>query len=464
MKRWHLLELFVLLIGFIGVYGCKQVKTNAPVQEAFEPAIPDPVSLVAGNLTFNISDLEEKINQSLSTTLVHEDTFEGNAGEAWKLWVERTGPVRIRYENRRVYFSAPLQVWYSNPINLHKRENRKSRPLCALAVNFNSPVGVGPSWQLVTKSTFENYHWTQEPKVKLLGIKIGVKKIAETVLDKRRADIEHAIDIAVHDAVHLDKEVRKVWRDLQKPLRIAKQPENVWLLPKPFSVAAAPVFGNSHQITVPLQIAFRVATKLGPEPVVDTLERLPRLQQRGHLPEAARLSVLAFIPYQDVNNVLDRTLSKEKMNLAGGNLTIKKATVYGNGRRLVVKIDVTGAVKGLLYLHGQPVYDTLQNTLRVDNVDFEVDTKEKLMASADWLLHDNLRDTLQSVLVVPLRREIASIPGKIEAAFARAKVSEKTDLDIESFQLVPQRIVVRPDGVQILIKVRSKVAVKLKEL
>ena len=456
---------FLLLLAvIIGFDGCKRVRPDAPVKEEFEPAATDPVSYMAGNITFNIRDLETKINKGLSTTLVTEETFEGVKGEAWRLRVERTGPVQINYDNRRVYFSAPLQVWYTNPVGFRKREKRKSRPLCALAVNFTSPVAVGTNWHLLTKVKFEDYQWTQKPTLRILGVKVGVKNIAEKILDKRKADIEKAIDHAVFKGLRLDREVGKIWRDMQEPLRISKVPENIWLLPKPFSIAAAPVYGNARQITVPIQIAFRVRTRIGPRPVIDTLERLPHLLRRNALPDSARLSVLAFIPYTDINQVLERTLSKEKLDLAGGRIKVKSATVSGSGRKLIMKTDVTGTVNGTLYFHGNPSYDTLTNTLRMKNVDFDVDTKEKLFATADWLLHDHFRDTLQTAVVVPLRQPISSIPEKIETAFARSKAGRKTNLNLDSFQLIPKRIVVRPDGVQILIRVESKVAVKVKRL
>ena len=464
MNAQRIIGFLVLLTILPGIDACKRVRPNAPVAEEFEPAVTDPVSYMAGNLTFNISDLEGKVNKALSTTLVSEETFQGKKGEAWHLRVERTGPVQIRYANRRVYFSAPLQVWYTNPIGLRKSENRKSRPLCALAVDFTSPVSVGPTWHLITKSRFDNYRWLQKPSVRLLGIKISVQKIAESILDKRKADIEAAIDHAVNGSIRLDRQVGKIWRDMQNPLRIAKVPENIWLLPKPFSIAVAPVYGNAKQITVPIQIAFRVDTRLGPRPVVDTLERLPRLLRRKELPDSARLEVLAFIPYTDVNQVLAHTLDKENLNLIGGKLKIKNVTVYGTGRKLILKADVGGAVHGTLFFHGTPAYDTLTNTLRVQNIDFDVDTKEHLFATADWLLHDHLRDTIQAAMVVPLRQQISTIPEKIELAFAKAKAGQKTNLNIESFKLVPQRIVVRPNGVQVLIKVESKVAVKVKRL
>ncbi|GAB3990090.1 hypothetical protein GCM10028807_16500 [Spirosoma daeguense] len=464
MNAQRIIGFFILLTITSLLDGCKRVRPEAPAAEAFEPPVLSPVSYMAGNISFNIRDLERKINNGLPTTLVTEETFEGKKGESWRLRVERTGPITIRYENRRVFMSAPLQVWYTNPIGLRKSEKRKSRPLCALAVNFTSPVGVGPNWRLLTQSKFEEYQWIEKPSVKLLGIKISVQKIAEKILDKRRADIEDAIDKAVYKGLRLDKEVGKIWRDMQKPLRISRVPENIWLLPKPFSIAAAPVYGNKQRISVPIQIAFRVDTRIGPEPKVDTLERLPKLLHRNALPKAARLEVLAFIPYTDVNNVLSRTLEKEKLNLIGGNLKIKSATIYGSGKKLILKTDVAGAVNGTLYFHGMPAYDTLTNTLRIKDVDFDVETKERLFQTADWLLHDNLRDTIQAAMVVPLRQQITSIPEKIETAFSNAKAGKKTALDIDTFRLVPQRIVVRPDGVQLLIKVRSKIAVKVKKL
>jgi hypothetical protein len=218
---------------------CHRVKTtSAPATEDYDSAITDPVSFVAADITFNIRDLERKINESLNPVLVKEETFEGKKGEAWRLRVERAGPVRVKYANRRVSFSAPLKVFYSNPIGL--RKEKKSRTLCVLAVNFVSPLGVGSNWRLTTRSRLEKYEWIEEPSVRLLGIKINVRKIAENLLNKRRADIETAIDVAVHDELRLDKQISKIWRDIQKPLRISRKPDEIWLIPRPCSVSGAP--------------------------------------------------------------------------------------------------------------------------------------------------------------------------------------------------------------------------------
>lgn len=464
MHYQRAISLLFILITLAGSVGCKRVRPKAPLEAEFEAPVPDPVSYLAGDVTFNIKNLESKVNQSLSPVLVTEETLEGRKGEAWRLRVERAGPVRIRYANQQVSVSTDLQVWYSNPLSLRKQANRRPRPLCALAVEFASPLSVASNWRLVTRSRFENYRWIQRPTVRMLGIKVGVTKLAEQILDKRRPEIEAAIDKAVHQELRLDRHIRRIWRDIQKPLRISRNPDEIWIVPRPFSIAAAPVRGNARQITVPLQIAFRIDTRFGPRPEVLETERLPRLLRRPKLPTASRLQVLAFISYADMNRVLSRKLDEQKLDLIGGNLNVKNATIYGNGRSIIVRTDVGGAVNGTLYFHGQPHYDTLTNTLRVQNVDFDVDTKERLFATADWLLHDHLRDTLQAAMVVPLRHQIETIPDKIEAAFARGKVGRKTDLDVDAFRLVPRRIVVRPDGIQVLITVVSNVDIMVKRL
>lgn len=418
MRSQRAISLLFVFAAIAASIGCQRVRPEAPLEAEFEPPVPNPVSYVAGEVTFNIRDLETKINQSLGPVLVTEETFEGRKGEAWRLRVERTGPVRIHYANQRVSVSTDLQVWYSNPISLRKQAKRRPRPLCALAVEFASPLAVASNWRLVTRSRFENYRWIQQPAVRVLGVRVSVTKLAEKILDKRKPEIEAAIDRAVHQELRLDRHVSRIWRDMQRPLRISRTPDEIWIVPRPFSIAAAPVYGNAQRITVPLQIAFRVNTHFGPRPDTVATERLPRLLRRAKLPEASRLQVLAFIPYADMNRVLSRRMNEQKIDLMGGYVTIKNATIYGNGLSLIVRTDVGGAVNGTLYFRGQPQYDTLTNTLRVQNVDFDVDTKERLFATADWLLHDHLRDTLQAALVVPLRQRIDELPDKIETAFS----------------------------------------------
>jgi Domain of unknown function (DUF4403) len=452
----------LLFFALLAVISCNRVRPKAPDTQPFEPAIVQTTSYVVGDVTFNLRDLERKINQSLQMVLVTEETFKGKKGEAWQLRVERTGPVRVRYARQRVSFSAPLRVWISNPIGLRKK--RRSHSIAALFVRFDSPISVGENWRLNTRTRFVDYRWIERPAIRVLGLKISVTALADNVLQKRQADIESAIDNAVHQSLRLDRQIINIWLDLQKPLLISTRPDTLWIIPNPTGIATAPIRGNEKTITVPVQISFLAYTRIGAKPLVRLVQRLPRLHRLAQLLPSSRVQMLAFVPYTDLNRILKQTLEKEKLNLVGGKLAINSASVYGGGRSLILKTEVGGAVKGTLYFHGQPVYDTLDNTLRIKGLDFDLETKEALVSTADWLLHDHLRDTLQAVLAVPLGQQIGLLPAKIETAFARGKAGRKTTLSINNFRFVPQQIVIRPNGIQVLVAVKSRVALRVKRL
>ncbi len=461
MSTQRIIGFFLFCLVIILPGACHKTKPAAPVTEGFDPPILPVYSYLAGPLTFKITDLEDKINKALKPTLVTEEMLEHTKGVAsLHLRVVRTGRVKIKYANGKVMFSAPLQVWMSMPIRFRKPKES----FCSLYVNFQSPLQVGNTWRLATKSTFVDYTWIQKPAIRILGIRIPVMKIADKALVKHQADIEAALDEAIHKGLRLDQLIKPVWRDLQKPLLIS-QPYGLWLLPKPISVAAGEVRGNASSITVPLRIAFETKTYIGEQaPVFAPSLTLPHLLKRDSVAQTSDLRVLSFVPYADLNAILKKTIKNKKLSLIKGLLTIKDVSVYGGQHALVVKTDVSGAVNGTLYFRGQPAFDTLSYTLKIKNLDFDVKTQETLMKTADWLLHDNLRDTLQALMRFPMREQIAKLPGKIELAFAKGKAAKKTDLDIQTFRFVPQQVAIRPDGIQALIKVESQVAIKMKKL
>ena len=466
---------FILFVSgaLLLAVGCRKVKPTPPVAEGFDDPIPVTTSYLTGRITFELADLERKINKELKPVLVTEDMLEGRKGERWQLRVERSGPIRLRYSQQRVSFTAPLQVWISNPLAFKRNKRRQDKDptyiaqkqsLCALSVNFDTPLKVSNNWSLTTKSRFVDYQWIEKPRLRILGIQVPIQNIAEKIIDSRKGDIEAAIDQAVAGELHLDKEIRKIWRDIQRPLLLNKQPDSLWLVPTPLSVAAGSIAGNTKTITVPLRIGFSTATYFGNRPHVKPSLKLPVLQKVAKVNPISDLRVLFTIPFADLNRVLSKNLKGRKLELAGGMIRLKSASVYGGQHALILKTDVGGSVEGTLYFHGKPFFDTLTNTLQIRDVDFDVHTEERLMATADWLLHDKLRDTLRTALKIPLGKQLAELPYKIEMAFARGKAGKKTSLDIAAFRLVPQRIAVRPDGVQILIDIQSNVMLQVKRL
>ena len=439
---------------------CQPSKPKAPEAEGFDPPIPPALSYVAGPITFPLQVLKDKINQALDPVLMGKETPDGKVKGIVSFRVKRLGPVQVQYADQQVFLSAPLQMWLTKPFS--KDTTPPDKPFCSLRVNFKTPVSVTSNWRIATHTTFSDYEWLSKPEMHLLGANISLTNIAQKILDKHKTDIEQAIDSAVHEELRLDQMVEPTWRDLQKPMLIDKG-YGLWLIPNPVSVAAGNVGGNMEQLTVPLRIAFETSTKLKPATPEYTKTPLPSLQKREQIPLVSDLHLMSFIPYADINRMLAITVNKQSKKMVMGSLTLNSASVYGGQHALIVKADVKGLFNGTVYLKGRPVFDTLTNTLKVDSLDFDGETGSVLSKKAGNLWHDGLRKLLEELITIHLGDDIADLPKKINEAFEKGP-GKKTDMGISTFRFVPQKIAIRPDGIQALIHVKSTIALRVDKL
>ncbi|QKZ14502.1 DUF4403 family protein [Spirosoma sp. KUDC1026] len=458
----RLLRLRALLVGagaLLVLTQCQQVEPTAPKAEGFDAPIPQDTSYLAGSLTFRLSELQNKINKELDPVLVGKKADGGAGPGLIPFRVERSGPVQIQYVNQQIRFSAPLQLWLGKLFG--REDDAPRKPFCELQVNFQSPLSVTADWRLSSHVKFIDYKWVIEPEIRLLGREIPLTGLVQNLLERYQTAIEQAIDNAIHEDLRLDKTVLPVWQDIQNPLLISKE-YGLWLIPRPMSVAASDISGNQETITTHLRIAFSTDTRLATEKPTVTKAPLPPLQKCDQITQLADLRVVSSIPYTAINQILAQTL-KEPKKMALGLVKINKATVYGNQRDLVVKTEVSGLVDGTLYLRGRPTFDTLTKTLIVQNLDFDTSTDNELNQFSESIIHRGLQRLLGDWLEIPLGDEIAKLPAKISEAYEKGP-GKTTDLKMNNFRFVPQRIAIRPDGIQALIRVKAKVDLQVQKL
>ncbi len=441
---------------------CGKVQPRPPQATGFDPPIAPALSYLAGPLHFPLSELQAKINQGLDPVLIGRSSKESRGNPLLPLRVVRSGPVRIRYENQTVSFSAPIQVFLVSPFRSGGPDSLKD-PFCALHVDFQSPLAVSPDWRLSTRTRFQQYRWIRRPVVKILGREISLTELAQRELERRKPDIEAAIDSAVYNELRLDQIVKPIWESLQKPLMLSKA-YGLWLLPMPVGVTTGPLQGDNRQLTIPLRIAFQTRTVLNRKPPEPTPLPLPVLEKRDSVDLTSDLRIMSFLSYADINRILAESFQREKLELGLGALTIQGATIYGGQHSIIARTQVKGLVNGTLYFRGRPQFDTTTSTLKVIGVGFDAQTEEALPDRIAQWWGKPLCRLLEEFLVFPLGEEIRRIPETITSELKKGEAGRAADFAIRDFQLVPQRVAVRPDGIQTLIQIRSKVDVSIRQL
>ena len=78
-------------------------------------------------------------------------------------------------------------------------------------------------------------------------------------------------------------------------------------------------------------------------------------------------------------------------------------------------IPIVSELAGEMVLEGRPRYDSASETLTMQDIDYRLNSDSMLAGLADWLLHDRLRERIQSELVFPMGEIIESMRRDLQA-------------------------------------------------
>ncbi|MCU7551573.1 DUF4403 family protein [Chitinophagaceae bacterium LB-8] len=107
----------------------------------------------------------------------------------------------------------------------------------------------------------------------------------------------------------------------------------------------------------------------------------------------------AVLQYDSLSKIVNQYLKGKRFNFQEG--FIKKYVVIQNCQlsgnedgRLKIKVDFSGSHKGIVYFVGNPVYDSAQQSLVVHNLHYDLQTRDFLLKTAQWLYNKRIINEL----------------------------------------------------------------------
>lgn len=475
-SQYSVLTLFFLLILFFCINSCKN-KSTSPEILPFDKAIDHQVSFLEVPIAFKVDQIEGKINEAIKGTLYADQSFEDKQSDGLKIRVKKVESIKISVKDNFMYYSVPLHIWVSKRMLKTKFFGKKIEQTkeidFSLRLQFRSEINLNKDWKLETKTTYIGIEWIKKPSVKVLGINFNLAGVLEGKLLQKKDELEHKIDAAASHLKVIEKEVTKIWIKIQEPILIEKKVTNgTWLLAEPMQIEASKIEGKNNQlfITTRLKTLLRtiVAKKQGEKPQV-TFKKLPPLKQNNslsHQNNNFELHLKGELPYKAVNDLLDKKIKDTVLVIPNTDYKIKitDAEVFGSGQKLFMKLAVTGDVNSTIYLSGTPRFDSLNNSLHFDNFDYDLQSEEYLLNTADWMLKGTVKDEIQKLLILPLDNYVKQLPEIIQKALSKGKTGKTALFDLRDFDLSPHFIQIDKDHVRIYVKATGKVGIEIIKL
>ncbi len=385
-------SIVIFLSSFLVVVSC----TSPYKINTFRPDPDDAVPLVYENnpsfihlpISIPLTDIENKTN-SILNGLIYEDTTIEDDNIEIKIW--KIAPIRFENStnsatNNKLKTVLPLKVYIKYRIGTTKLGlklyNTKEFNLNGI-VTLVSEVDL-ENWKLSTKTQFQSVEWNESPTMKLLGKNVPVTLLINSSLPLFKSKIEKKIDESISKSMDFKSNVLTVLEKIGTPFQMSQDYES-WLRVTPVEVYStnAKLIGESVQINMGLKCIME--TLIGKKPISNFNSNTIVLKPVISIPNSITANITAISTYQDASSIITKNFAGQYFSSGKKKIKVQNVTMWHKKGKMIISLDVTGSVNGTLYLTGLPQYNETTKEIYFDQMDYALETKNKLLQTANWL-------------------------------------------------------------------------------
>ncbi len=267
-----------------------------------------------------------------------------------------------------------------------------------VTIGFTSSFFLRPDYVLQTKITRKETVAHDKCEVCFWG-----QDVTTTVLDglKKELDLSRKAMEDSFGAYPLRPYLQKAWRLLNEPYPIPGV--GIFSLnPKSLHMQNL----NAQNDLLNITIGITAAPVVQFEKVASNAIPLPNLTPAQ---PAGGFTVYldAALSYDSLGHVINGYMAGKRFDVSEGlfakHIVVKEVTVAGNAEgNLLLKVDFTGSFNGTAFFTGKPHYNTESKTLEVQNLDYDLQTKNLLLKGAKWLFAAKIETELKKASRIPL--------------------------------------------------------------
>jgi hypothetical protein len=180
----------------------------------------------------------------------------------------------------------------------------------------------------------------------------------------------------------------------------------------------------------------------------------------------------AALQYDSLSRVLDGYLANKRFDVTEGlfkkHIIIEHTAVSGDEEgNLVIKLDFSGSFDGTVYFTGKPFYNKENKTIEVQDLDYDLKTKNLLLKTAKWLFNKRIVGELKKYTSFDLSQYYDTASKTLNTWLNRewtrgiSGTGAVSDLKLTSVYALPQHLLIRSNCVGKLSVVVSEIDLKL---
>lgn len=410
-----------------------------------------------------LSEIGNIINSSVPTLIFQDDSYTDNDNDQFKVKVWKIRPIRlVGGTKQNLLIEVPLKIWAEKGIGSFGIYNYQNTTF-ETVMYFNMQLTFNNNWAMVTKTSPMGYKWVTKPVLDYGRIKVPITSLVESSLKKQQADFCKTIDDMMLEQLNFQQYAIMAWNQFSEPFEVSEE-YKTWLKITPISVNITPLtfYGNRIDANIGIDTYSETFTggKPASSPLIKTVSNFNSVQT---LPQKFLLQTTANIPFTEATEIAKKTFLGKEFDFREGKSKVKitSINVYGEKGRIVIEAQTEGAIEGISYITGIPVYDQLKRKIVLTDTKFKLKTKNILHKTATLLFQGKIVKMIEDEYGIPTAELEDSSKKSIEETFNK-EYYKGLKMKGKVFKLTPSNITLTPFGITAIIDTQAQLELLVK--
>ncbi|MES2544660.1 MAG: DUF4403 family protein [Bacteroidota bacterium] len=380
------LQFSVLFLSFIFL-GCGSTSKIAALKPEPDDASPlvyeNTPSFISIPITLKLKDVENQVNKQL-TGLIYEDSKIEDDDIEMKIW--KFAPIKIENQNGKIKTVLPLKALIKYRIGTDQlgvalyttREFNLNGNITLMSdVNLSN-------WKLKTVTDLKSLDWNESPTTTVFGKQVPITYLINPTIKLFKSKIEKSIDDAIDASMDFKPNVLDALEKICNPFLMNESYES-WLRIVPLELYATDAKFKNQSITMGMGLKCTMETLIGAQPVNKFDRNKIILKPVSSMPERISSNIVAVSTYQEASKIMSKNFSGQEFGSGSKKVKVQNVALWHKNGKMVIALDLLGSLNGTIYLTGYPQYNDATKEVYFDQLDYAIDTKSRLVKTANWL-------------------------------------------------------------------------------
>jgi hypothetical protein len=362
---------------------------------ALKPEPDDATPLIYENtpsfinmpISVKLKDIENQTNALLSGLIYEDNNIEDDDIEM-KVW--KLAPITIKNDigekGEKIRTILPLKAIVKYRIGTKKLgiEMYDTREFhLDGVVTLVSDVTL-INWKLNTKTELKSLDWNESPTMTVFGKNVPVTYLINPGIKLFKSKIEKKIDDAIAKAMDFKPNVLVALEKICVPFLMNETYES-WLRIVPLEIYSTNAKLKNDTFVLDMGMKCNMETLIGKQPESKFNASKIILKPVTKIPEDISANIVAISTYQEASKIMTKNFSGQEFGSGSKKVKVQNVAIWHKKGKMIIALDVLGSVNGTIYLAGFPQYNEKTKEVFFDQLDYALDTKNKLMRTANWL-------------------------------------------------------------------------------